>query len=64
MAFLSLRLSDEELAGLRAGASVQGLSLSAHVRKLLAIGDEATAVEDEIEGLERRVSRLEEMAGL
>lgn len=69
---LVVRINDAEMAALEAAASRAGYkSKSEYVRKTLALreqgGDTAErlqALEDDRDLLDRRLSRLEEMAGL
>ena len=60
MAMLSVKLPDEALRLLRQEAGAQGLSLSELVRRKLDLEHR----DDRYDDLDRRVSRLEEMAGL
>jgi hypothetical protein len=59
MPTLTVRFSDEQLLELKDLAAAQGLSLGGLVKRVL-FGEPASRLED----LERRLARLEELAGL
>lgn len=61
MARIDIRLSDAEKQRLVQEAQLQGVTLSELVRQRALEGAER---EDRLEALERRVNRLEELAGL
>lgn len=60
MPTLTVKLSEQAMYQLRQEASAQDLTLSAWVRRKLDLEQR----DDRYEDLDRRVSRLEEMAGL
>ena len=62
MATLTIKLSGAEKASLRDQAQSRGMTLSALVRE--ALGLREAPQDDRLEDFERRLARLEEMAGL
>lgn len=64
MSVITVRVSLDERRLLEQRAKAEGVSLSALVRKALALRDEADALSGQVEDHERRIGRLEGMAGL
>jgi hypothetical protein len=61
---LVVRITDPEMAALEAAASRAGQSKSDYVRDALALRESGPVHAELLEDHERRLSRLEEMAGL
>lgn len=62
MAKLTVRLSEGELQALKRDAQASGKSTSALVRERLGLS--ASGSDERLDDFERRLSRLEEMAGV
>jgi len=60
---MTVRFTADERADLKARAVAEGVTLSAYIRRTV-LGYSATDPLERLEALERRVERLEEMAGL
>lgn len=64
MPTITFRLSALELADLKQRAAVEGKTLSQVVREAIGVAQDAPDVAERLEAVERRLGRLEDVAGL
>lgn len=64
MPSLTFRLSDVEREELDRLARAEGVSVAVVVRRALGFAQSGEALEERVAGIESRVERLEQMAGL
>lgn len=64
MPTVTFRLSDDELADLHGRARAGGKSLSQVIREALGLASAVPDVAERLEAVERRLGRLEDVAGL